>query len=622
MITFFRQSLGLLRRRARVRFVLAGLLMMVQAGMEATALVAIAPLLSILTSAGLHSSSHLVGDLSRFLGNPSAGHLALYLGIFTVGLYLLKDLLAIATFRWAMGFSLEEEVHLVGRLSRLYLYAPYRRHLETNSAEHVRTLTASIRTIFQQGYVTSFVALGNLVSVVLIAGILFAVSPLTALAACVYFGAVTVLYQRVINRVLGRQVTKLHQGQALDIRNITQAIAGVKEIKVRGSEEGVAQEIEKLRRGLVPAYRTMALVQMTPRYVLELSMLGAATTIAAVAFSSEPLASATATLGLFLVGGFRLLAPLNTIIFGNAQAKAAAPALAQIRSDLEVMRSSDNDEARGAEGANTPDGLPAHPDGTFPARPPNRPDGRAGARGTPLLEVCDVSFSYKPGTRVLRDVSFAVAAGETIGLVGGSGAGKTTLVDVALGLLEPEAGCVLANGEDLRSVRRRWTRSVGYVPQTIALFDDTITVNVAFGDPVDEAAVWAALRLAQLDELVEALPEGLDTLVGEAGTRLSGGQRQRLGVARALYRRPSFLVFDEATSALDNETEFRLTEVLETLRGQTTTLTIAHRLSTVRRCDRILYLEQGRLVAEGTFDELAESSAGFSRLVELSTLRG
>jgi len=604
MITFFRRALSLLGPTARRKFVIAGLLMMIQAGMEAAALGAIAPLLSILTSAGLHSSSHLVADLSGFVGNPSVGHLALYLGIFTIGLYLTKDLLAIATFRWAMDFSLQEEVELVGRLTRMYLHAPYREHLQTNSSEHIRTLTSSIRTIFQQGYVTSFVAIGNSLAVVMVGAILVAVSPITAIAAGCYFGVVTIVYQKVINNLLGRRVEKLHKDQALNFRSIYQAMTGIKEIKVRGNEDVFAAEVQQMRQELAPAYRTMALVQMTPRYVLELSMLGAATTIAAVAFSTEPLASATATLGLFVVGGFRLLAPLNSIIFGNAQARAATPSLDQIFHDFAVM-SSDEPPDR--------DVLPA---GKSPLV--------ADAREFPLVPqivVRGLCFSYDPGVQVLRDVSFEVVPGDAIGIVGGSGAGKTTLVDILLGLLDPDSGEVLIDGQDLRSVRRRWNRMVGYVPQAITLFDDTVRANVAFGDVVeDDDQVWDALRLAQLDATVKSLPEGLDTVVGESGTRLSGGQRQRLGVARALFRQPSVLVFDEATSALDNETEFRLTEVLEDLRGGTTALTIAHRLSTVRRCDRVLYLDSGRLVAQGTFAELSAEIPGFARLVELSEL--
>jgi ATP-binding cassette subfamily C protein len=173
-------------------------------------------------------------------------------------------------------------------------------------------------------------------------------------------------------------------------------------------------------------------------------------------------------------------------------------------------------------------------------------------------------------------------------------------------------------------VRRQWQQMVGYVPQSIVLFDDTVRANVALGvprDEVDDEQVTHVLALAQLDHVVRSLRGGLDEVIGEGGVRLSGGQRQRLGVARALYHDPQVLIFDEATSALDNETEFKLTEVLEELRGRVTTLTIAHRLSTVRRCDRLCYLEQGRIVAQGSLEQLYREIPGFARMVELARLQ-
>jgi len=189
------------------------------------------------------------------------------------------------------------------------------------------------------------------------------------------------------------------------------------------------------------------------------------------------------------------------------------------------------------------------------------------------------------------------------------------------GVLDPDRGDVLVDEWPMRSVRRQWQAMVGYVPQSIVLFDDTVRANVALGvrdDDIDEEQLADALAFAQLDQVVASLPDGLDQVIGEGGIQLSGGQRQRIGVARALYHRPRVLVFDEATSALDHETEFKLTEVLDALRGRWTTLTVAHRLSTVRRCDRLCYVEDGRIVAEGTFEQLDAQIPNFARMVELS----
>jgi ABC-type multidrug transport system fused ATPase/permease subunit len=654
VITFFRRALPLLRPLARRKFYLALVLMLLLAILEAAALVAIAPLMQILTATGMQSNSRLVVDLGNLLGNPTPGRLALDLGIATIVLYFVKSILAILTFRWAMGFSLEEEANLCGKLMRLYLHAPYREHLRTNSSEHIRTLTSAIRMIYQTGFVAGFSAIGDSFSVVFVGLILLIAGPVLAITAILYFAVVAVTYQRVVNRAVTKRAEKLHVDQAIDFRTVYQALTAVKEIKVRGTEDVYAGEVHDLRQGLVPAYRAMALVTMTPRYVLELAMVGAAASVAGVAYSTEPVTTATASVGLFVVGGFRILAPLNKIIFGNAQAKSALPSLDQVISDLDTLQSSEiqgvqtelpSDFTATRDLPALPTGAAAHTNGHSNGHAGSSTNGHVnghvsadGSTGiapavfspladtsgllVPRIALEHVYFSYSPEAPVLYDLTFAIEPGESIGLVGGSGAGKSTLVDILLGLLEPDSGDILIGDRRLEEIRRDWNRMIGYVPQSIALFDDTVRANVAFGlrDNIDDREIWRSLQLAQLADVVAALPAGLDTLVGEAGTRLSGGQRQRLGVARALYRRPEVLMFDEATSALDNETEFKLTEVLESIRGSVTTITIAHRLSTVRRCDRVLYLEQGRLVASGTFDELTDSIPGFARLVELSAL--
>jgi ABC-type multidrug transport system fused ATPase/permease subunit len=201
--------------------------------------------------------------------------------------------------------------------------------------------------------------------------------------------------------------------------------------------------------------------------------------------------------------------------------------------------------------------------------------------------------------------------GEAVGLVGQSGSGKSTLVDVLLGFLTPQAGFVVVNGTNIELSLQWWRSKVGYVPQSIFLTDDTLRKNVAFGLPdeeINENAVRSALRLAQLEEFVSSLPEGENTMVGERGVRLSGGQRQRIGIARALYNNPEVLVLDEATSSLDTETEHEVMKAVQALQGDKTVIIVAHRLSTVEYCDRLYRLDAGRIVDEGTFDEVMNRS--------------
>jgi ATP-binding cassette subfamily C protein len=239
----------------------------------------------------------------------------------------------------------------------------------------------------------------------------------------------------------------------------------------------------------------------------------------------------------------------------------------------------------------------------------------------PLMQstlACDhVSFGYEAGPPwALTDVSFTIQRGQSIGIVGPTGAGKSTLVDVLLGLLPPTTGRVLVDGEPLEGHERAWQRQIGYVSQDVYLLDDTLRRNIAFGiadSAIDEAKLAAAVQQARLDEVVAALPQRLDTVVGENGVRLSGGQRQRVAIARALYHDPPVLFFDEATAALDNQTEREVTEAIASVHGTRTVIAIAHRLSTVKNCDVLIYLREGRLAGIGTYSELI-SDPGFRQM--------
>jgi ABC-type multidrug transport system fused ATPase/permease subunit len=239
------------------------------------------------------------------------------------------------------------------------------------------------------------------------------------------------------------------------------------------------------------------------------------------------------------------------------------------------------------------------------------------------LACRDLTFRYLGADRdALSDVSFDIAAGESIGVVGPSGSGKTTLVDLVLGLLDPPEGALSVDGRPLSAdLLPGWRHTIGYVPQEVFLLESSLRENITFGRPDQgEERLAEVLRIAQLDGVVAALPDGVDAPVGDRGVRLSGGQRQRIGIARALYARPSLLILDEATAALDTKTEAAITESVHSLHGQTTTIVIAHRLSTVQHCDRIIYLENGRVRSIGAFDELHRTDEGFADLVRLGGL--
>jgi ABC-type multidrug transport system fused ATPase/permease subunit len=305
-----------------------------------------------------------------------------------------------------------------------------------------------------------------------------------------------------------------------------------------------------------------------------------------------------AAMTLFVAAVFRLIPSMNRILMAMNTIRVSQEAVDEIHRDLSFA------------------------DGRTAAR-----EEAAGPNRIPFehsIRIDDLSFRYPGSSGVaVEHINLEIRKGESVGLAGASGAGKTTLVDLILGLLAPETGRMTVDGEDIVPRMRTWRRQVGYVPQSIYLTDDTIRRNIAFGvadENIDQARVADAVGLARLDEMVASLPDGLDTVIGEHGIRLSGGQRQRIGIARALYRDPELLVLDEATSSLDTETEHEISNAIDALSGHKTLIIVAHRLSTIRRCDRVIFMEKGRLVDSGSFDQLTEANGSFRRLVELSAL--
>ncbi len=345
-------------------------------------------------------------------------------------------------------------------------------------------------------------------------------------------------------------------------------------------------------------YRNLSTLAITlPRPLIETVTIGGLVVVMAVSLGeSADLAGVLPLLAVFGVAAFRLMPSLNRLAANFARIRVGEAAIDAVLSDL----------------ADAPDAPVA-------AR---HDEPAADAIGRIDLER--VSYRYPTGSgAAVQDITLSIERGEAVAFVGPSGAGKTTLADLILGLFTPDTGRILVDGRNLSDDARGWQRHLGYVPQQIYLFDDTLRRNIALGlddHQIDESRVLQAVRLAALDEFVRELRAGLDTVVGENGVRVSGGQRQRIGIARALYTDPYVLVLDEATSSLDRETEQAIMRAIESLRGRKTLIIIAHRLSTVCGCDRLFFLKKGRLADSGTFDELSRRNADFRRLPELDHL--
>lgn len=576
--------------RARMRW--WAVLSVLLAAVEAAALALILPFVQVLTDLQderLRSGSARIG---RLLGTSDAERIALYLGIAIVGLFIAKGMLSVAFLNWTFRSLMRSEAAAKTRLFQTYLDAPLVYHLAHNSGELQRTLFTSIPQVY--GNILSFAATGVADACVLagIAFLLFVVQPVVAAVSLLYFVGVGVVYQRVIHKRARAASEQLHHGQARSFQVTTQTLNAVKEVRVLGRQPHFVGRLSEVEQSVAPHRATLMLLNHLPRYLVEVALMVGLAVMSAVLFSITSAERAVAVLGLFLAAGFRALPSLNRVLAAVSSIRTGAPSLVQVNADRR--------EVRELSAAETPAGVV----GTVPPEV--------------ALRVQDVWFRY-PGQSepALAGISVDVARGESVAVVGASAAGKTTLAGVILGLLRPQQGSVAMadGGED-------GSPSVGYVPQDVVILDESLRDNVVFGyaGPFTEEQVLACLKAVHLHDVVERLPEGLDSGIGERGSRLSGGQRQRVGIARALFRRPSLLVLDEATSALDMSTEASIAETIRSLPGRVTTVVIAHRLSTVRHCSRVLLLDQGRLVASGTFEELERTSPLFAEWVRLGGL--
>jgi ATP-binding cassette subfamily C protein len=431
------------------------------------------------------------------------------------------------------------------------------------------------------------------ISFVVVLGFAAPLVTLFAAAALVLF---LLLPVTATTRRFRRWGTEQGRLEAEMLQELQQSLGALKEVKMAGAEKfflrrfgairGAFSRIEQRRAVLTDGLR---LAVETTFVVTILLVVGLMTLRGA-----QP-QSAVSLLGLYAYAGFRLVPSANRITRNINSIRGGRPYLDDLQRDLLAL---DRDARR---------------------RPEETPGSLRFANDITLEGV-----SYAYGSRVLNaldNVTLQIRRGESVGILGPTGAGKSTLVAVLLGLLEPTAGRVLVDGRDIRDALQQWQGLIGYVPQESFLLDDTLRANIAFGvgdGRVDEEALRRATRLAQLDEVVAGLPDGLETPIGERGAHLSGGQRQRVAIARALYRDPEVLVFDEATAALDLQTEREVTRAVGALHGDKTIIVIAHRLSTVRVCDGLIAVKEGRIAGTGSWEELLVRDVEFRTTVTMA----
>lgn len=598
MLSDFRKCLALIDSQTAIRGGVIGILMLIAAALEAFGLGLVYVFIRALLDPTFSGTIPVVGS---YLTDLSAGEDAVAIAYIVFALllvYLLKNGLLICLYYAQSAFIAINEAKLAERLLTYYLRGAYVLHLSRNSADLIRNVTGSVATIFSAVMASYINLAAELVVIVAVGSVLISVEPAFTVGSIVVLGSAVagfLWFSRTHVKRWGRQ-EQIYQGAI--IKALQQGFHSIKEVKILGCEEAIRESFAAPRMSLARTRIKFAVMTQAPRLWTETVVISAILiSILGVLFSGGKVDEIVSILALFAAATFRLLPSMNRIILAMNAIKGGTHGIKLVYDDTVAFS-----EKPDIVSAGDCDAL------TFEKE----------------ISLNDVSFRYSSDDPyVLHDVDFKIRPGESIGIVGPSGAGKTTLVDILAGLLPPTSGSVCTDGYDIYNAVGQWRRKLGYVPQSIYLTDDTLRRNIAFGQhdaEIDDGRLFNAIRLAQLDGIVSSLNQGLDTMLGDRGTRLSGGQRQRVGIARALYNDPAVLIFDEATSALDSETEHEITNAINMLKGRKTLIVIAHRLSTVRECDRLIYLKNGEVDDVGTFGELFEKNAGFRKLVELGQL--
>ena len=526
------------------------------------------------------------------LGIGSPREMVLWAALGLIAVFVAKNLYLTFLAYAKARYSSNRQLTISNRLFRAYLSSPYTFHLQRNTAELLRNTNSEASAISSVILTLFTFGMEGMVLGLIFIALLAALGPVLTLVTFAGFGALTYMFWRATRTKVGEFAKEEQWHRKQSVQAVNQGLGGFKDARVLGREDYFLESYRESTVFKAKAAQYKAFIQATPRLFLEtVAILGLLGVTSFFVVQGRDLDLVVPALALLAVAIVRLM-PSFTKIAGSVNSlQWQTRALNVVYKDLAEL---DALRARRSGGAG---------------------GGLAFEREL-RLEGLDYQYPGQEGC-ALRDVTLSVPKSASVGFVGPSGAGKTTVVDVVLGLLDPTAGRVTVDGVDIADRMAAWQRKIGYIPQQIFLTDDTVRRNVAFGrddDEIDDDQVWRSLDAAQLRETIEALPEGLDTKVGERGVRLSGGQRQRIGIARALYHEPEVLVMDEATSALDNQTERQFVEALESLQESHTLIVIAHRLSTVRNCDTLFMLDQGRLVAEGTYDELMAESDEFRRM--------
>jgi ATP-binding cassette, subfamily B, bacterial PglK len=526
-------------------------------------------------------------QLVNLLNLESDTSIVVTAGIIVLSVFVLRSAYVAAQYRLVYRFSLGKWVAIASQILQSYLDRPYTFHLQKNTAELIRNIYVEADQAVNGVIVPIMIVVAELLVLIGVIVLFLVIEPGIAFAAVIGMS----LAAGIMMRLSKQRLNTYGKQRAAETINVYQAIneslAGIKDIQILGRSDYFIHRYNSSAGRLAEAHIGAALFQLYPRLGIETLFVGGfITLVTALILTGQNLVDILPLISLLGVAALRFLPSLNRIVSWVNAIRFSAPSLFIISQEL---RESTINSTRSYK------------------------PGQSVPRLQDAIKIRNLSFKYPDEERsILTGINLTISRGEKVGIVGASGAGKTTLVNLILGLIPPSAGEILVDDVDIYVNLPSWQRQIGYIPQDIFLTDSSIRTNVAFGlkdELIDDGKVWQALTAAHLTDFVRSLPQNIETVVGERGVRLSGGQRQRLGIARALYHDPAVLILDEATSSLDHHTEEEVMEAIDSLAGQKTIVVISHRPKTVENCHSINLIESGCIVSSSRKIKAVSASA-------------
>ena len=571
-------------------------LFMFSSALEVIGIGAIAPFITLAGKPELIHQQPVLEQLFTLSAIPEESQFIAGLGLVVMFMFCLKVVIAWLTQAFIFRFSCKQQRLLINKLLDRYLAADYTYYLEKNSSyvvDNVIEVANKFTFIVQPLFVTG--------ANICIAVSLFALLWYTSNTVMIILLAILLPVILIINSFKQRvqawgQQNRLSKGRL--IQTINHSLGGIKETKVIGCENYFKNQVSYHTKELAASQSSFFSFNILPRYLVEAAMLvSTVSVISYFLFIGNDINELHSVLGVYALASIRFLPAFTQAVGGVNSLRNHSYTINQIYSDLRKLQREEVYQSHNKLISKIQDQSGWHSEEKL--------------KFQTEITINNICYRYPNQSQyAVAGLSLSLKKGDSIAFIGKSGAGKTTLVDIILGLLTPQQGDIKVDNVSIYSNLRAWQNLVGYIPQSIFLADDTIRRNIAFGVPdqlIDVNRLEQAIESAQLSEVISKLPNGVDSRVGERGILLSGGQRQRVGIARALYHGREILVLDEATAALDNETEKLVTDAINALSGQKTLITIAHRLTTVEKCDRVFQLEKGSIVKLGTYSEVINS---------------